>query len=51
MRKVGDSLEFNFAGGRKRGRIKEINKKGRKIISYSVSDGKYNYRVTKDMVV
>jgi len=51
MRKVGDTLEFYFAGGRERGTIKKINKKGRKIISYSVSDGKYNYRVTKDMVV
>ena len=51
MRKVGDSLEFKFAGGKQRGTIKDIEKKGRKILSYSVSDGKYNYRVTKDMVV
>ena len=51
MRKVGDTLEFYFAGGKEKGKIKGINKRGRKIISYSVSDGKYNYRVTKDMVV
>ncbi len=51
MRRVGDSLEFIFAGARETGTIKEIKKKGRKIISYSVSDGKYNYSVTKDMVV
>ena len=51
MRKVGDGLEFIFAGSKERGTIKEINKRGRKIISYSVSDGKYNYSVTKEMIL
>ena len=51
MRKVGDSIEFKFAGGKEKGIIKEIHKKGRKILSYSVSDGKYNYNVAKDMVM
>ena len=51
MRKVGDSIEFKFAGAKEKGIIKEINKKGRKILSYSVSDGKYNYNVAKDMVM
>ena len=51
MRRVGDRLEFRFAGAKERGTIKEINKRGRKIISYSVSDGKYNYSVTKEMIL
>ena len=51
MRRVGDGLEFRFAGVRETGIIKEINKRGRKIISYSVSDGKYNYSVTKEMIL
>ena len=51
MRRVGDGLEFRFAGSKERGTIKEINKRGRKIISYSVSDGKYNYSVTKEMIL
>ena len=51
MRKVGDSIEFKFAGAKEKGIIKGINKRGRKILSYSVSDGKYNYNVAKDMVM
>jgi len=51
MRRVGDTIEFKFAGGKERGTIKEIKKKGNKILSYSVSDGKYNYNVVKDMIL
>ena len=51
MRRVGDSIEFIFAGGRERGIIKEIKKRGNKILSYSVSDGKYNYNVAKEMIL
>ena len=51
MRKVGDSIEFKFAGAKEKGIIKGINKRGRKILSYSVSDGKYNYTITKDMIL
>jgi len=51
MRRVGDSIEFIFAGGREKGTIKEIKKKGNKILSYSVSDGKYNYNVAKEMIL
>ena len=51
MRRVGDSIEFIFAGGREKGTIKEIKKRGNKILSYSVSDGKYNYNVVKDMIL
>jgi len=51
MRRVGDTIEFKFAGGKERGTIKEIKKKGRKILSYSVSDGKYNYNVAKEMIL
>ena len=51
MRKVGDSIEFTFAGAKEKGIIREIHKRGRKILSYSVSDGKYNYNVAKDMIL
>ena len=51
MRRVGDTIEFKFAGGKERGIIKGISKKGRKILSYSVSDGKYNYNVAKEMIL
>jgi hypothetical protein len=51
MKKIGDSIEFKFAGGKEKGIIKGINKKGRKILSYSVSDGKYNYNVAKEMIL
>ena len=51
MRRVGDTIEFRFAGGKEKGIIKGIRKKGRKILSYSVSDGKYNYNVAKEMIL
>ena len=51
MRRVGDTIEFKFAGGKEKGIIKEIKKKGNKILSYSVSDGKYNYNVVKAMIL
>jgi len=50
-RKVGDTIEFKFAGGKEKGTIKEIKKKGNKILSYSIWDGYYNYTITKDMVM
>ena len=51
MRKIGDTIEFKFAGAKEKGIIKGINKRGRKILSYSVSDGKYNYNVVKAMIL
>ena len=50
-RRVGDSIEFKFAGGKERGTIKEIRKKGNKILSYSIWDGSYNYTITKEMIL
>lgn len=46
MRRVGDTIEFRFAGVKEKGIIKGIRK-----LSYSVSDGKYNYNVAKDMIL
>jgi len=51
MRRVGDTIEFKFAGGKERGIIKEIKKRGNKILSYSIWDGKYNYNVAKEMIL
>ena len=51
MRRVGDTIEFKFAGGIEKGTIKEIKKKGNKILSYSIWDGSYNYTITKDMIL
>jgi len=51
MRRVGDTIEFRFAGVKEKGIIKGIRKKGSKILSYSVSDGKYNYNVAKEMIL
>ena len=51
MRKIGDSIEFKFAGAKERGTITEIRKKGNKILSYSIWDGYYNYTITKEMIL
>ena len=50
-RKIGDPIEFKFAGGREKGTIKEIKKRGNKILSYSIWDGYYNYTITKEMIL
>jgi hypothetical protein len=50
-RKVGDSIEFKFAGAKERGTIKEIKKRGNKILSYSIWDGSYTYTITKEMIL
>ena len=51
MRTIGDSIEFKFAGAKEGGTIKEIRKKGNKILSYYVWDGYYNYTITKEMIL
>ena len=50
-RKIGDTIEFKFAGGKEKGTIKEIKKKGNKILSYSIWDVSYNYTITKEMIL
>ena len=51
MRKIGDTIEFKFAGAKERGTIKEIKKRGNKILSYSIWDGKYKYTITKEGII
>jgi|TARA_B110000908_G_C10117875_1_gene386215 hypothetical protein len=50
-RKIGDEIGFKFAGGIERGTIRDIEKRGNKILSYSIWDGKYNYTITKDCIL
>jgi len=45
--KIGDTIQFGFAGSLETGEIKEIIKEGNKIIEYIVWDGKYTYTVDK----
>jgi hypothetical protein len=50
-RNIGDTIGFIFAGGKEEGKIVAIEKKGNKILSYSVDDGKYTYNITKEQIV
>jgi hypothetical protein len=50
-RKVGDTLEFLFAGSTHIAKIIEIEKKGNKILSYKLNDGKYTYTITKEQIL
>ena len=50
-RKKGDKVQFKFAGGIESGTIIEIKKKGNKILSYSIWDGKYKYTITKEGIL
>jgi len=50
-RNIGDTIGFIFAGGKEEGKIVAIEKKGNKILSYSVNDGKYSYTITKEQIV
>ena len=50
-RKKGDKVQFKFAGGIESGTIIEIKKKGNKILSYSIWDGKYKYTITKEGII
>tara|TARA_B110000858_G_C17677963_1_gene415157 strand:- start:110 stop:265 length:156 start_codon:yes stop_codon:yes gene_type:complete len=49
--KKGDTINFKFAGGIETGEIIEVEKKGNKIISYTVSDEKYRYSVIPEKIV
>jgi hypothetical protein len=50
MSKEGDIIKFRFAGVWEQGRIMKVIKKGNKILSYKVSDGKYNYSVDRGKI-
>ena len=50
-RGIGDTIKFIFAGGNEEGKIVAIEKKGKKILSYSIDDGKYTYNITKEQIV
>jgi hypothetical protein len=45
--KVGDTVEFSFAGAKERGKITMINEVGR----LTINDGKYTYPVEPEKVV
>lgn len=50
-RNVGDTIRFIFAGAKEEGTIVAIEKKGNKILFYSIDDGKYSYTITKEQIV
>ena len=48
--KVGDKVEFTFAGSLHTGKIIEIRKDGNKV-SYRIEDNFYKYPVQQDKVI
>jgi len=48
--KVGDKIEFTFAGSLHQGEITNVKKDGNKI-TYTVVDEKYTYPVLQEKVV
>ena len=47
--KVGDTVEFTFAGSPHQGKITEVRKEQSKV-SYRVKDVMYTYPVTEDKI-
>lgn len=47
--KVGDTVEFTFAGSLHQGKITEVRKEQSKV-SYRVKDVMYTYPVTEDKI-
>jgi hypothetical protein len=47
MSKIGDTIQFRFAGVWESGVVTEVIKKGNKILSYRVKDSKYTYSVDR----